>query len=111
MTKNCSERPRIKWRNFKIWIADQFRRKTFFRNFFVTRNAWGAFSINSHVNQHTGQPKVTYNTVETARKCADKMGAKNNTHFSYYKCLFCDGYHIGKNRDNKTDYDRQVKKD
>jgi hypothetical protein len=39
------------------------------------------------------------------------MGAKNNTHFSYYKCLFCDGYHIGKNRDNKTDYDRQVKKD
>ncbi len=109
--KNCLERPRIKWRNFKIWIADQFHRKTFFRNFFVTRNAWGAFSINSHVNQHTGQPKVTYNTVETARKCADKMGAKNNTHFSYYKCLFCDGYHIGKNRDNKTDYDRQVKKD
>ena len=37
------------------------------------------------------------------------MGKKHNTHFSYYKCLFCDGYHIGKNRDNKTEYDKQWK--
>lgn len=94
-------RPKIKWRNFKIWILDQFHRKTFFRNFFITRNAWGAFSINSHINQHTGQPKVMYNTVETARKSAEVMGKKRDKHFSYYKCLFCDGYHIGKNRDNK----------
>lgn len=94
-------RPKIKWRNFKIWILDQFHRKTFFRNFFITRNAWGAFSINSHINQHTGQPKVMYNTVETARKSAEAMGKKRDKHFSYYKCLFCDGYHIGKNRDNK----------
>lgn len=101
------QKPKIKWRNFKIWILDQFKRKTFFRNFFITRNAWGAFSINSHINQHNGKPKVMYNTVETARKCAEKMGQKHNTHFSYYKCLFCDGYHIGKNRDNKTDYDKQ----
>jgi len=63
-------KPHITWRNLRIWLADQFKRKTFFRNFFITRNAWGAFSINSHVNQHTGNPKVTYNTVETARKSA-----------------------------------------
>ena len=87
---------KIKFRNFWIWFSDQVKRKTFIRNFFITRNAWGAFSINSHINQHTGQPKVTYNTVETARKSAEKMGARHNTHFSYYKCLFCDGYHIGK---------------
>ena len=93
--------PKIKWRNFKIWILDQFHRKTFFRNFFITRNAWGAFSVNSHINQHTGQPKVMYNTVETARKSAEAMGKKRDKYFSYYKCLFCDGYHIGKNRDNK----------
>ena len=37
----------------------------------------GAFSINSHINQHTGQPKVMYNTVETASKVAKKMGEKN----------------------------------
>ena len=97
---------KIKWKNFKIWFSDQVKRKVWFRNFFITRNAWGAFSINSHINQHTGKPKVTYNTVETARKSADKMGQKHNTHFSYYKCLFCDGYHIGKNRDNKTEYDK-----
>ena len=36
------------------------------------------------------------------------MGQKYNTHFSTYKCLYCDGYHIGKNRDNKTDYDKKV---
>ena len=101
------DKPRIRWKNFKVWFVDQVRRKVWFRNFFITRNAWGAFSINSHINQHTGKPKVTYNTVAGAQKSADAMGRKCHTHFSYYKCLFCDGYHIGKNRDNKTDYDRQ----
>ena len=92
---------RIKFKNLKIWLWDQIKRKRFITNFFVTRNAWGAFSINSHINQHTHQPKIMYSTVEKAQKAADKMGQKNNTHFSYYKCLFCDGYHVGKNRDNK----------
>ena len=77
-----------------------------FINFFITRNAWGAFSLNSHINQHTGQPKVTYNTIKSAQKSAEAMSKKHNAHFSYYKCLFCDGYHIGKNKDNKTDYDK-----
>lgn len=92
---------RIKWSNFKIWIKDQIERKTWFRNFFITGNAWGAFSINSHINQHTGEPKVTYNTKKTALKSAEAMGKKKGVHFSAYKCLFCDGYHIGRNRDNK----------
>lgn len=102
------KKPKIKWKNFKIWIKDQFKRKTWFRNFFITGNAWGGFSINSHINQHTGQPKITYNHLESAQKAADKMGQKHNTHFSVYKCLYCDGYHIGKNRENKTDYDKKV---
>ena len=76
------------------------------RGWLTTRNAWGAFSLNSHINQHTGNPKVTYNTVKTAKKSAEKMSEKHGTHFSYYKCLFCDGYHIGKNKDNKTEYDK-----
>ena len=101
------QKPKITWKNFKIWFKDQFSRKRFFYNMFISRNAWGAFSINSHINQHTGQPKVTYNTLKTAMKSAEKMSEKHNTHFSVYKCLFCDGYHIGKNRDNKTDYDKQ----
>ena len=91
----------ITWRNFKIWFCDQVRRKTWFRNFFITGNAWGAFSINSHINQGTGKPKIMYNTIDGARKAAEKMSEKHGVHFSFYKCLFCDGYHIGKNRNNK----------
>ena len=30
-----------------------------------------------------------------------------NKHITILK-LYCDGYHIGKNRDNKTDYDKKV---
>ena len=102
------DKPTIKQKNLKIWLKDQFKRKTWFRNFFIIRNAWGVFSINSHINQHTGQPKITYNTLKTALKSAEVMSKKYNTHFSTYKCLFCDGYHIGKNRDNKTDYDKNI---
>lgn len=29
------------------------------------------------------------------------MTAKRNVWFSNYKCLYCDGYHLGKNRENK----------
>ena len=92
---------RIKFKNLKIWLWDQIKRKRFITNFFVTRNAWSAFSIHSHINQSTGNPKVKYNTVKTARKSAEAMSKKHGKHFSYYKCLFCDGYHVGKNRYNK----------
>lgn len=92
---------RIKWKNFWIWFTDQVKRKRAFYNFFISHNAWGAFSINSHIRASTGEPKVTYNSVESARLAAEKMSEKYNKHFSLYKCLFCDGYHIGKNMDNK----------
>ena len=36
---------KIKWRNFKIWFLDQVKRKRVITNFFITRNAWGAFII------------------------------------------------------------------
>ena len=53
------------------------------------------------MNQNKGEPKICYSTKEKALKAADKMSIKTGKHFSAYKCLFCDGYHIGKNRDNK----------
>lgn len=50
-----------------------------------------------------------YNTVEGAKKAAEAMSKKRGVHFSYYKCLFCDGYHVGKNRDNKIEgYDNKI---
>ena len=71
--------PRIKWSNFKVWMADQIKRKAWFRNFFITRNAWGAFSINSHRNQHTGKDKVMYPNIKSAKKAAEAMSKKHNT--------------------------------
>lgn len=59
------------------------------------------FSKNSHRRSDTGKLKVMYNTRETAIKSANSMSKKFDKHFSVYKCVFCDGYHIGKNRDNK----------
>jgi hypothetical protein len=80
-------------------LKDQGPFKRAFRNFFITGNAWGLFSINSHIRQDTQKPKVTYNTRETAAKSAISLGKKKGV--SYYKCAYCDGYHIGKNRENK----------
>ena len=91
----------IKPKNLWKWTIDQVQRKTWFKNFFITGNAWGAFSKYSHLSRRSGEPKITYSTKEKALKAADKMGQKHGVHFSAYKCLWCDGYHIGKNRDNK----------
>ena len=43
------KKPRIKFKNFWLWFSDQVLRKKAFYNFFISRNAWGAFSINSHI--------------------------------------------------------------
>ena len=68
---------------------------------FVTGYALGLFFKRSHYRED-GQSKVSYNTKETALKSAEAMSKKKGVHFSTYKCIYCDGYHIGKNRDNKT---------
>ena len=82
-----------------LWEQGPPRRA--FRNFIITGNAWGLFHINSHMRQDTGKQKVMYNTKKSALKAADSMKRKQDKHFSVYKCMYCDGYHLGKNRDNK----------
>ena len=37
-----------------------------------------------------------------AQKAAEKMSHKHGVHFSVYKCLHCDGWHVGRNKDNKV---------
>lgn len=91
----------MKIRNLILALKDQGPFKRAFRNFFITGNAWGLFHKHSHFRQDSGDPKVMYNTKETATKSAMAMEKKRGVHFSVYKCLYCDGYHIGKNRDNK----------
>ena len=90
----------MKIKNIKLFIKDQLPIKRLLRNFLITRNAWGAFYKRSHIN-YNGTPKVMYNTKKTANKVAKQMSEKHKKHFSNYKCLYCDGYHLGKNRDNK----------
>lgn len=92
---------KIKPKNLILGLKNQLPLKRAFKNFFITRNAWGMFSLNSHINQSTKEPKIAYSSKESAQKSALKMEKKTGKHFSVYKCIFCDGYHIGKNKDNK----------
>lgn len=82
-------------------LLEQGPFKRFFRNFFITGNAWGMFHKNSHYRGDSGKEKVRYNTKKSAIKAATSMSKKHDKHFSIYRCVFCGGYHVGKNRDNK----------
>lgn len=88
-------------KNLLLALKGQMPLKRAFRNFIITRNAWGMFSKYSHVRRDTLKPKEIYLTKEKAEKAATSMQKKMNKHFSVYKCVYCDGYHLGKNRDNK----------
>lgn len=88
----------MKLRNIILALRHQLPLKRMFRNFVVTRNAWGLFHKNSHIAQGTGKPKVQYNTLASAEKAAASMEKKYGGVFKPYKCVFCDGFHIGKNR-------------
>jgi len=88
--------------NLILAIKDQLPLKRLLINFFITRNAWGMFHKNSHIAVYSGKPKVPYPTKESASKAANSMSNKKGVHFSCYKCVWCNGYHIGKNRENKN---------
>lgn len=88
-------------RNLITALKYQLPLKRFFKNFFITKNGWGMFHRNSHISQKTNKPKISYKSYESALKAAKIMEFKTRKHFSVYKCVFCDGFHLGKNRNNK----------
>lgn len=88
-------------RNCVLAILDQLTRKGSLHNIFVTRNAFGIFCQYSHISRRSGKPKMAYPSKATAIKAAEAMGKKHGVHFSVYKCAWCDGWHIGKNVQNK----------
>ena len=90
----------IKFRNLYLALKEQGPLKRAYTNFIVTGNAWGMFHKRSH-ERDDGTPKVMFSKKVNAERAAVSMGKKHNKHFSVYKCIFCDGYHLGKNRDNK----------
>ncbi len=97
----------MKLKNLLRALWEQGPPKRAWRNFIVTGNAWGMFSRSSHQRQDTGKLKVMYNTRATAEKSARSMERKKmkktgeTIHFSVYKCIYCNGYHLGRNRHNK----------
>lgn len=87
---------RIKLKNFKIWFKDQKERNLLWYNMIKSRNGWGMFHKYSHISQTTNQEKISYPTIDSALRAKEKMEKKTGNSFVAYKCLFCDGYHIGK---------------
>ena len=84
----------MKFRNLFLAIKNQP-----LREWFVTRNAFGIFSKNSHQNKSTGKVKVAYPTKESADRAANSLNMKNGKcTLVSYKCVYCDGWHIGNNR-------------
>ena len=88
----------MKIKNLYLALKDQGPFLRFFRNFFITRNAWGLFSKNSHISQSSGEYKVKYLRKKSALKAVQSMEKKTGNKFSAYKCIYCDGYHVGKTR-------------
>ncbi|AXQ69409.1 hypothetical protein HOU02_gp316 [Caulobacter phage CcrBL9] len=79
-------------------LKEQLPLTRLLRNFFVTGNAWGMFHANSHIVGATGKPKAVHPTKASAEKAAASMAKKHGGVFRPYKCVYCTGYHIGKNR-------------
>ena len=92
----------MKIKNLFLAINDQVTRKGARRNIFVTHNAFGIFSRYSHTACGMGKLKMSYPMKAVALKAAEAMGEKHGVHFSVYKCAWCDGWHVGKNAQNKV---------
>ena len=89
----------MKLSNIYLAIRDQGPPRRFARNL-LKGHLLGILSRRSHFTR-TGKHKVMYNTKATAVKSAVAMGKKHGGYFSNYKCIYCNGYHIGRNSENK----------
>ena len=103
--KEIMDEGKISYRNSILAIWNQLTRKGAWRNIFVTHNAFGIFSEYSHISRRNGKPKIPYPNKKVALRAAEAMGKKHGVHFSVYKCAWCDGWHIGKNAQNKIKSD------
>lgn len=84
-------------KNLWLGLKDQMPLKRFLFNLLVTGNALGLFYKRSHYRDN-GSPKQAFPKKDSALRAAASMEKKHGVHFSTYKCIFCDGYHLGKNR-------------
>lgn len=89
----------MKLKNLYLGLKDQMPFRRFIRNL-RKGHVLGLFHKRSHFRMD-GTSKVSYKTKETAIRVAKQMSEKKGVYFSNYKCIYCDGYHLGKNRENK----------
>jgi hypothetical protein len=85
----------MKLRNVYLAFRDQLPLKRFMRNL-LNGNLRGLVHKRSHMT-HEGNAKISYGSKKSAEKAAKKMMEKKGVYFSNYKCLYCDGWHLGKN--------------
>ena len=90
---------KMKLHNVLLALKDQGPFSRFIRNL-RKGHLIGLFSKRSHENAD-GKPKICYGSKASAQKAAAAMAKKRGVYFSNYKCVHCDGYHIGKNSENK----------
>ena len=90
----------MKLRNLYLALKDQLPLSRLIRNI-RKGHLLGLFSRRSHENAN-GNPKISYGSKQSAMKAAEAMKKKRGVYFSNYKCIWCDGYHIGKNSENKS---------
>ena len=86
----------MKLKNIILVLKDNLPMKRFLKNL-LQGHIKRKFRKRSH-ERLDGTPKVMYNTQASAKRAAEAMEKKNNIRYSYYKCAFCDGYHVGGNR-------------
>lgn len=94
----------MKLRNIWLGLKDQGPPSRFFRNL-RKGHLIGWVNKRSHLTG-AGNPKVAYGSKASAEKAARKMREKHGYWYSNYKCLHCDGYHLGRNSENKTPLDQ-----
>lgn len=98
MLKIKRDTPAISLKNLGLVIRDQMPIHKLVYNLIVTGVAWGVFSKNSHIALGTGKPKIRYPDKESASKAAKWMERRYGGKFDGYKCIYCDDYHVGRNR-------------
>lgn len=89
----------MKVKNIILAIRDQGPLSRLARNL-AKGHLLGLVSKRSHVREG-GSVKIPYSTRPKAEAAAVAMEAKTSHRFSIYKCLYCDGFHIGKNADRQ----------
>lgn len=87
---------KIKPKFIGCWLRHQLSQPKWFRNLFVDRAAWGAFSIYAHAKRSDGKAKIAYASKAKAEQAASDMSKKYKSTFTVYKCLFCEGWHVSK---------------